>query len=221
MSFLIDHVRQLQSSLLASSGLNPVCPSLLFIGDPQTGRAIPDAFSQVTNTEGGSTLWICCLQILLIQYPGCCWFSQPQGHIAGPCCPPRPPGPFQKSCLQVIRPSVCIAALVCSVPGARLCICFGWTLWSSCQPIFPGCQSPSEQQCLLPPAKCHLHTCGECSLSHQPGHQWRDQTLLSPFCFLRDTSSQWPSYNWLCATDHNLLSPLLQPIFHAPYHPFF
>lgn len=127
MPFLIDHMVQLQRSFLASPGLNPVCPRLLFNGDLQTGHAIPGTVSQVTNTEGGSTLWICCLQILLIQYPGCCSFSQPQGHIAGPCstsCPPRPPGPFQKSCFPVSQTSVCIAAFVYSIPDARFCICF-------------------------------------------------------------------------------------------------
>lgn len=93
---------QLQSSLLASLGLNPVCPSLLFIGDPQTGDAIPEAVTKVTNTEGVVNF----LDLLPADLVNTITkFLQPQGHIAGSTSPPRLPGPFQKSCFPDSRPS--------------------------------------------------------------------------------------------------------------------
>lgn len=191
MPFLIGHVFQLWSSLLAPSGLNPVCLSLLFIGDPRTGHAIPGTVSQVTNTEEGvnsldllpADLADTMPRILLVL---------PASHNCGSTllaqllllqdCQDL----FRKAVFPVSWPSVYIVVLVYSIPAARLSICFCWTLCNSCQPISPGCQSPSEQQRLLPPVTCHLHTCGEGSLCHQPGHQ---STLLSQSGFLRDTSS--------------------------------
>lgn len=131
--------------------------------------------SQVTNTEGAvSSLDLLPADVantvprILLLFPATkshCWLNNFSSKIARF---------FQESCFPVSLPSVCIAALVYFIPGARLCICFCWTLWNSCQPYSPGCQSPSEHQWLLPPVGCHLHTCGECSLCHQPCCQWWD-----------------------------------------------
>ena len=95
---------------------------------------------------------------------------QPVSHEAAPNSTSQPP----------------VRAVDYSSPGAGLCVCLGWTSWSSCRTIPPSrvsllkVLSPSLRTNYSPPIWYHLQTWGKHSTSRCPGHRQGHELRSAP-----------------------------------------